>query len=82
MQDVRSRITYKNDTQKTWYKEVGKRRPRYRLEDVEIYLTREVWKGVHVDQNKDQGQLLVNTVRIYKFQRISLDSVMTKLQLG
>lgn len=39
MQDVRSRtVTYKNNTQKAWYKEVGKRRPRYRLKDIEIYI--------------------------------------------
>ena len=75
MQDVcNRRVTYKNNTQKTWYKEVGKRKPRYMLEDIEIYLTRGVWKGVdwiHLVQIKDQGPLLVNTVRIYKFQGIS-----------
>jgi hypothetical protein len=69
MQDVRSsRVTYKNNTQKTWYKEVGKRRPRCRFEDIEIYLTQGVWKGVdwiHLVQVKEQGPLLVNTVRIF-----------------
>jgi hypothetical protein len=67
MQYVRSRaVTYRNNTQRTCYKEVRKRGPRYRLEDTEIYLTRGVWKGVdwiHLAQIKDQEPLLVNTVR-------------------
>jgi len=47
MQDVRSRrLTYKNNTQNTWYEEVEKRSPTYRLEDNEIYLTQGVRKGV------------------------------------
>jgi hypothetical protein len=67
MQDVLSRrVTYKNNTQKTWYKEVGKRRPRYEPEENEIYLRRGVWKGVdwiHLAQIKDRGPFPVNTVR-------------------
>jgi len=67
MQYVLSRrVTYKNNTQRTCYKEVREKRPRDRLEDIEIYLTRGVWKGVdwiHLAQIKGHGSLLVTTVR-------------------